>query len=284
MNTVGQVLSALDARKQTAMDGQRSLQAVFRRLNGEDIETSSSKESATASRDGDESASSVTFSDPAKQVSPRAKSGSQSREIDQFQEICESVAETDLDEFFDSYIRDIGVPEVPNHTDLPATMGYDDPDGMLTIESHECGTDTEDSKVTVSLSVEGVDVESAKAGVRPKRGYIDILVDEPTVSPGQEMPAGDGVFRLNNGSQAATVEVRAEAKSLRVQLSDAAGIAYALSDGITINRKIDDYANENDVVDTEGLRDAIDDWRAGDIDTELLREVIDAWRSGEPVE
>jgi len=266
------------------MDGQRSLQAVFRRLNGEDIETSSSKESATASRDGDESASSVTFSDPAKQVSPRAKSSSQSRKSDQFQEICESVVETDLDEFFDSFIRDNGVPEIPNHTDLPATMGYYDPDGMVTIESPESGADTEDSEVTVSISVEGIVIESAEAGVRPGRGYIHILIDEPTVAPGKEMPTGDGVVRLDDGSQATTVEVPAEAKSLRVQLSDAAGIAYALSDGITINRKIDDYANENDVVDTPGLREAIDDWRVGDIETALLRDVIDYWRSGEPVE
>jgi len=44
-----------------------------------------------------------------------------------------------------------------------------------------------------------------------------------------------------------------------------------------------DYANDDDIVDTAGLREAIGDWRAGDIDTALLRAVIDAWRSGEPV-
>ena len=44
-----------------------------------------------------------------------------------------------------------------------------------------------------------------------------------------------------------------------------------------------DYANEDNVVDTVGLREGIDDWRAGDIETDLLREVIDYWRSGEPV-
>ena len=44
------------------------------------------------------------------------------------------------------------------------------------------------------------------------------------------------------------------------------------------------YTNDDGIVDTNGLRAAIDDWRAGDIDTELLREVIDHWRSGEKVE
>jgi len=46
---------------------------------------------------------------------------------------------------------------------------------------------------------------------------------------------------------------------------------------------LSDYANEQGVVDTEGLRNAIDDWRANEIGTGLLRDVISAWRSGEPV-
>jgi hypothetical protein len=46
---------------------------------------------------------------------------------------------------------------------------------------------------------------------------------------------------------------------------------------------IEDYADDENIVRTEGLRDAIDDWRAGDIDTGLLRDVIDAWRVGDPV-
>jgi V8-like Glu-specific endopeptidase len=45
-----------------------------------------------------------------------------------------------------------------------------------------------------------------------------------------------------------------------------------------------DYANETGVVGTDGLRDAVDDWRAGALDTPLLRDVVDYWRSGEPVE
>ena len=44
-----------------------------------------------------------------------------------------------------------------------------------------------------------------------------------------------------------------------------------------------DYANEEGVVDTEGLREGIDDWRGGDVGTSLLREVIDYWRSGDTV-
>jgi len=45
-----------------------------------------------------------------------------------------------------------------------------------------------------------------------------------------------------------------------------------------------DYTDEDDIVDNGGLRDAVADWRAGEIDADLLREVVNAWRSGEPIE
>lgn len=44
------------------------------------------------------------------------------------------------------------------------------------------------------------------------------------------------------------------------------------------------YADDDGVVRTGGLREAIGDWRGGDIETTLLREVIDAWRSRDPVD
>jgi len=44
-----------------------------------------------------------------------------------------------------------------------------------------------------------------------------------------------------------------------------------------------DYANQDGVIETDGLRDGIDDWRSGDIDTTLLRDVIGFWRSSEVV-
>lgn len=47
---------------------------------------------------------------------------------------------------------------------------------------------------------------------------------------------------------------------------------------------VDDYTDDSDVVQTDGLRRAIDDWRGGVIDTDLLRDVIDDWRTGEPVD
>lgn len=44
-----------------------------------------------------------------------------------------------------------------------------------------------------------------------------------------------------------------------------------------------DYANENGIVDINGLRDAIDDFVDGTIGITLLRDVIDAFVDGNPV-
>jgi len=57
--------------------------------------------------------------------------------------------------------------------------------------------------------------------------------------------------------------------SLSVETSGAEGLAR--------------YANEEGLLDTDGLRDAIGDWREGEIDTDLLRDAIGAWRSGDRV-
>jgi len=46
-----------------------------------------------------------------------------------------------------------------------------------------------------------------------------------------------------------------------------------------VEPSVDDYCNENDVVDTPGLRAAIEDWRNDEITTSLLRAVIAAWRN-----
>jgi len=43
------------------------------------------------------------------------------------------------------------------------------------------------------------------------------------------------------------------------------------------------YTDETGVVQTEGLREAVDDWRAGSLTTERLRTAIDSWRTKEPI-
>ncbi|WP_255191244.1 CAP domain-containing protein [Natronobeatus ordinarius] len=59
------------------------------------------------------------------------------------------------------------------------------------------------------------------------------------------------------------------------------GDSGAGTDRINEDRTVDEYAGDDGVVDTDGLRDAIDDWRSGTTDTDLLRDVIDAWRTSD---
>lgn len=44
------------------------------------------------------------------------------------------------------------------------------------------------------------------------------------------------------------------------------------------------YVTEENVVDTEGLRAGVDDWRMGGNSNEQLRRLIDSWRTDTPVD
>ncbi|WP_255192792.1 MSCRAMM family protein [Natronobeatus ordinarius] len=44
------------------------------------------------------------------------------------------------------------------------------------------------------------------------------------------------------------------------------------------------YADDDGIVQTDGLRNAIDDWRSGSVDTNLLRAAVDAWKTGDPID
>lgn len=52
---------------------------------------------------------------------------------------------------------------------------------------------------------------------------------------------------------------------------------------VGVTPSLSDYTNTEGIVDTDGLRDAFDDWRAGDIESTLLRDVFGSWQRGEPV-
>jgi hypothetical protein len=61
--------------------------------------------------------------------------------------------------------------------------------------------------------------------------------------------------------------------------------ARAQTQTITVIKKttVGDYADEDGLVKTVGLLDAIDDWRADLVETPPIVDVIDAWRSDNPV-
>lgn len=69
--------------------------------------------------------------------------------------------------------------------------------------------------------------------------------------------------------------------TLASSLDEESGFGFEL---ITDGPTVAEYANEETGrVETDGLREAIGDWRVGEIGTGLLRDVIKYWRSGEPV-
>jgi cell division protein FtsI/penicillin-binding protein 2 len=62
---------------------------------------------------------------------------------------------------------------------------------------------------------------------------------------------------------------------------------FRSSDELTIKEEgsyLEDYANQNDVIDTSGLQEGIDDWLDGEIETNQLQEVINYWLSKEEIE
>jgi uncharacterized repeat protein (TIGR01451 family) len=120
-------------------------------------------------------------------------------------------------------------------------------------------------------------VNGSRATVAFPNGTTADGVFEPNeaVGPGFELngsvgvkvlPPNDEVYLAQAYRQETTVT---EDETLTVQVAAQTPIAaYATSDG---------------VVETGGLLQAINDWRADQIDTLLLLDVIDAWRSGDPV-
>jgi hypothetical protein len=82
-----------------------------------------------------------------------------------------------------------------------------------------------------------------------------------------------------NDSIAGTItegETRTLAATIPESEDEAGGIAPSAL-------PLGNYANEDGIIKTDGLLDAIADWRTDDIETPLLVDVIDAWRSDTPV-
>jgi len=53
---------------------------------------------------------------------------------------------------------------------------------------------------------------------------------------------------------------------------------------VVADAPIDEYANDDGVIDMDGLQAAVDDWRVGNLDEDQLHEVGDAWETGERVD
>lgn len=84
--------------------------------------------------------------------------------------------------------------------------------------------------------------------------------------------------------QAVGTETGGHSIDLRVESENAGtDLAGVLVTILEERSPLIEYTNEEGIVETDGLRDAVSDWQGGDIDTDLLREVVDAWQSGEQI-
>ncbi|TYL38199.1 hypothetical protein CV102_13450 [Natronococcus pandeyae] len=124
----------------------------------------------------------------------------------------------------------------------------------------------------------------------------EIPVDEPITFHAEESEPGDAAIAeyrwdfTGDGEVDATgeqVEYTFEEEGsheVRLTVSDENDVVDVDREIITVSEDPDDpleeYRNDDGVVDTTGLREGIDHWRNGDLGTDLLRDVIDAWRTG----
>lgn len=307
------VIAALDAKIQTATDGEESFEAVFKRLN-QDATISTEEETTDNRKRREISAPEPVLShDDQGMADERRLMTTSHRKMelnnsvdldieeldeintknlsgDDLQRIAEDVADESLDEFFETYIQDDGTPKIPDHKEFPKTMGYYDPEGSIQIESVTQKED--DEKIKLSVTVKNFVIENSDEIIQPNQGHLHVFFDRPAVNPAEKIPDDKTIIHLTEGETTVEIEVPNGTEIIRVQASDAERIAYDLSDSAEITdedteRDVAFYAEfgeDPNVIETEGLRESFDDWRGGDIDTDLLRDVIDHWRSGEPVE
>lgn len=134
--------------------------------------------------------------------------------------------------------------------------------------------------------------------------YTDGFRSKPTVFDGTVVVGGYGgrvhAFSTADGHVAWSVEVAqdnvastptgvtdplaGDSVCSRVRLGSLGHLpTVEIPDGGEHDLPLQSYVGEDDMVDTPGLRNAVEDWRGGDIDTGVLREVVDYWRSGKPV-
>lgn len=171
--------------------------------------------------------------------------------------------------------RGADAEDVTEVTEVPAAVSILDIAAARTVGESERAFD-------ISIQVGNIgdtDADDVEVEIEPSDG-LTVDVEEAwigTLESGSEQTVETSVAPEEPGRQRVIVRIG----------SDDAG-----SDSALLNLRVDepddpavaDYTNEDGIVETGSLRDAIDDWRGDEIDTDLLRDVIDAWRSGEPIE
>jgi len=140
---------------------------------------------------------------------------------------------------------------------------------------------TDNELFEVGYTVENV-------GEEPTRKGVELIIDgEEVANKPDTLTAGQSVSNsFTNVSLPSDVEP-GDTVEVTVRTGDDAetqNLTVADTDGSTGPPSVAEYANDQGIVDIDGVSDAISDWQNGEIGIGLVSDIISAWQSGNPVE
>jgi len=143
------------------------------------------------------------------------------------------------------------------------------------------GTEFDFEMTAVNLDAVSVDIDGNRSDVT--REDLTVLIDGRPVPLAELTPVEAGSPR----TLVVTVRLKESASgmvTLALRFTGPGDDFVLVTDTIAINNPaIAEYANQQGVIDSDGLRSAVDDWRAGRITTQTFRSLVDSWRSGRTV-
>jgi hypothetical protein len=100
---------------------------------------------------------------------------------------------------------------------------------------------TVSSPLKVEMGVEGMAVDSAKAGLKPASGHHHLLIDIDSIPMGTMVPATDSVhhYHFGNAQKTATIKLTPGKHTLVLQFADALHRSFGsrLTSKVTVNVK-----------------------------------------------
>lgn len=167
----------------------------------------------------------------------------------------------------------IEVPNVPGKLDAGASQAV---------------FDTPSEPAETSLIVSEVSEQESVSDVTMT---VDEFVRDEDIISGERVTFGEQGFDLG-ASQTKQIEVQIEQPDDFLPGVYSGEVLISGNDGeVTHEETIElfvepavPYTNEDDIVDTDGVSEAIADWRAGKIDNETIDDIVEVWERGGNIE
>lgn len=211
--------------------------------------------------------------------------------VDGFDVPAGEIAAADID--FDAS-AEVPTPNAPEDTRFEGNIAVETTNaGSLEVSLSVLVLATELENIFIrgaSPSVEGVEVSATTledvepeppSGVEPLAAYEVQTTGSGDISfgfPRPETASRPAVFAVGEAWKELDVGFTEGQVRFAKTVEDPDTVVVA-----NIVPSVADYTNEDDIVGTDGAREAIDDWASDQIDTDLLSDIIDAWESGSPI-